>query len=120
MAQSKPVPITAVGEANNRFRQDMLLGNHVHHQLVCTRGISDLGPAVAQEILDLMLRFPDEDFRESFEPWGDRDFIVVQCQGLKVWGKIDCYDLSMEYLSPEPVDDAVTVRVLTLMLPDEY
>jgi hypothetical protein len=73
-----------------------------------------------EEILNLVLAFREEDFRSNFEPWGDRDFIVVAYQGKKIWAKIDAFDLTQTQASSNPLDDAVTTRVLTLMTPDEY
>ena len=120
MSSQHPVPITPTGQANNLFRAEVLQGRPGHHQILSTQGIQALGPQAMQEVLHLVLVFPDESFRESFDPYGDRDFIVVHHQGLKVWAKIDAYDPSMRWMSENPADDEVTVRVLTLMLPDEY
>lgn len=118
--QNDPVPITPVGEANNRFRSEVLQGRPGHHRILSTQGIQELGPVAVQEILYLVLSFREEDFRESSDPHGDRDFVVVQHQGKKVWAKIDTYDLSMKWMSPDPTDDAVTVRVMTLMFSCDY
>ena len=116
----RPIPITPVGLANNRFRQQALLGNPGHHRIMATVGIHALGAEAVQEILHAVLSFKEEDFRESFDPWGDRDMIVIEIDGQKIFGKIDTYDPSMEFMSPDPADDLVTVRVLTVMLPEEY
>jgi hypothetical protein len=120
MPNPRSVPITPVGQANNRFREQVLLGHLGHHRILATRGILALGADALQEILHAVLSFREEDFRESFEPWGDRDFIVLDYLGQKIYAKIDTYDPSLEFQSPDPTDDVVTVRVLTLMLPDEY
>lgn len=120
MSNPHPVPITPVGEANNRFRSEVLKGRPGHHRILSTQGIQALGPAAVQEILYLVLTFKEEDFREEFEPHGDRDFISAIYKGMKVWAKIDVYDLNLAFLSPDPADDEVTVRVLTLLLPSEY
>jgi hypothetical protein len=119
MPQS-PVPITPTGTANNRLRHRVLLGRPGQHRILTTQGIQELGPSAVQEVLHQILAFRDEDFRVRFEPYGDRDFIVIQFQGKKIWAKIDHYDLTMKGLSPDPTDDAVTVRAMTLMRPDEY
>ena len=115
-----PVPITPTGAANNRFRAQALQGNPGHHRILATSGIQALGPQAVQEILYAVLSFKEEEFRESFDPWGDRDIIVVEHQGRRIWGKIDTYDPLCEFMSPDPADDLVTVRVLTVMLPEEY
>lgn len=115
-----PVPITATGIANNRFRQQVLLGNPGHHRVLATTGINALGPEAVQEILHAVLSFKEEDFRESFDPWGDRDLVVVEIGAQKIFGKIDTFDPLLEFMSPDPADDLVTVRVLTVMLPEEY
>ena len=113
----RPIPITPVGLANNRFRQQALLGNPGHHRIMATVGIHALGAEAVQEILHAVLSFKEEDFRESFDPWGDRDMIVIEIDGQKIFAKIDTYDPSMEFMSPDPADDLVTIRVLTVMLP---
>jgi len=120
MLINQPVPINPIGIANNRFREQVLNGNPGHHRLVATQGVHSLGTIAVQEILELVLLFPDSSFRESFEPFGDRDFVIVSYLGIKVWAKIDSFDLNMKFMSENPADDSRTVRVLTLMLPDEY
>lgn len=120
MPSPRPVPITPVGQANNRFRDQALHGNPGHHRILATTGIEALGADAVQEILHAVLAFKEEDFRESFEPWGDRDFISLEHQEQKIYAKIDTYDPSLEFMSPDPADDLVTVRVLTVMLADEY
>lgn len=37
-----------------------------------------------------------------------------------LYWKIDYYDLSLEFHSPDPADPSVTPRVLTTMRVDEY
>ena len=120
MPQSRPVPISDLGRANNRFREQVLQGRPGHHRILSTQGIQALGQVAVQEILYLVLSFKEEDFREEFEPHGDRDFISAIYKGMKVWAKIDTYDTTLEWMSPDPADDAVTVRVLTILLPEDY
>ena len=38
----------------------------------------------------------------------------------RLFWKIDYYDRTMQRASPDPADAAVTERVLTVMLADEY
>lgn len=112
--------ITTLGMVNNRFRAELLRRVQGHHRILATQGVHSMGIQAVEDILNLVLAFKEEDFRSDFEPWGDRDFIVVENQGQKIWAKIDAYDLDQSHSSPNPLDDAVTVRVLTLMLPQEH
>ncbi len=120
MTNQHPVPITPTGEANNKFRAEVLQGRPGRHRILSTQGVQALGSLAVQEILHQVLVFPDDFFRESFDPYGDRDFICIINKGIRVWAKIDTFDPTMEWMSENPADDEVTVHVLTVMLPDEY
>jgi hypothetical protein len=55
------------------------------------------------------------------DPHGERDFgSFVQPDGQKILWKIDYYDKEMENGSEDPSDPSQTVRVLTIMLAEEY
>jgi hypothetical protein len=59
-------------------------------------------------------------FTEDNDPHGEHDFGLVECGDIRCLWKIEYYDREMELMSPDPADAAVTTRVLTLMLADEY
>jgi hypothetical protein len=59
-------------------------------------------------------------FSEDNEPHGERDFGAFEIGGARLFWKIDYYDLDLCMASPNPADPAVTKRVLTLMLAEEY
>lgn len=54
------------------------------------------------------------------DPYGEHDFGSLIVDGNKVFWKIDYYDKGMQYASPDPANLSVTVRVMTIMLADEY
>ena len=45
---------------------------------------------------------------------------VIEVAGERIIWKIDYYDRSQRYLSPDPANPKVTLRVLTVMLAHEY
>jgi uncharacterized protein DUF3768 len=50
----------------------------------------------------------------------EHDFGSFEVEGRTIFFKIDYYDKSMTYHSPDPSDPSVTERVITIMLVDEY
>lgn len=58
-----------------------------------------------------------ETFDADDDPHGERDFGALAIRGERPFWKIDYYDLGLEYGLADP---AITRRVLTLMLAEEY
>ena len=44
---------------------------------------------------------------------------VLSLRGRTVWFRIDYYDPALEWGSEDPTDPTITIRVLTLMLPED-
>lgn len=59
-------------------------------------------------------------FTEENDPHEEHDFGCVEIGGQAVFWKIDYYDPDLKFGSENPADPAVTARVLTLMLAEEY
>src|SRR3546814_20901261 len=50
----------------------------------------------------------------------EHDFASIFLRERKVWMKIDYYDLACDYGSEDPANAAITTRVITILLPDDY
>lgn len=85
---------------------------------VMTPGVQDLGARAMVQAVAAVVAFSD--FSEDNDPHGERDCGAFEIGGQRLFWKIDYYDQSLTLASPEPGDPAVTRRVLTLMLAEEY
>lgn len=61
-----------------------------------------------------------DDFSKSNDPYGEHDFGAIEHEGRQVFWKFDYYDADLLMHSPDASDPAVTCRVLTIMLAEEY
>jgi hypothetical protein len=59
-------------------------------------------------------------FDADNDPYGEHDFGSFTVAGERLFWKFDFYDTDMEMASLDPSDDTITVRVLTIMLAEEY
>lgn len=86
--------------------------------LVLTGGIVALGRERQQLILDAVADY--DRFDPDNDPYGEHDFGTLEAAGERVFFKIDCFDRSGRFASPDSADSSVTCRVLTVMLAGEY
>ncbi len=70
------------------------------------------------QILNAVRNFSS--FDESNDPYGEHDFGSLRMNDQTVFWKFDYYDVDLQIASTDPADPTVTVRVLTIMLADEY
>ena len=107
-------------EQNDAFRTDpALIGERIaRDQLVITRGLAARGNAFIDRAMQAVREFSD--FTEDNDPWGEHDFGAFELDSVPLYWKIDAYDNELEYGSPNPRDPALTRRVLTIMLAEEY
>lgn len=61
-----------------------------------------------------------EAFGPENDPYGEHDCATLTVAGHRVIWKIEGYDRQLRYGSPDPADPAATIRVLTVMLAEEY
>ena len=85
-------------------------------RVVVTQGVAALGDV--GEVFERVCSYAD--FNERIDPHREHDFGSFEFAGQLVFWKIDYYDLDLLMHSPDPSDPAVTTRVLTVMLGQEY
>jgi hypothetical protein len=95
-----------------------VFGESVPCKILMTRGIASLSPE-AQIIIAAKVRNFD-DFTPDNDPYGEHDFGAFTHEGQKIFWKINYYSPDMRHGSEDPSDPAQTVRVLTIMLAEEY
>ncbi len=98
---------------NDAFRKTFTGG-----KAVITPGLAALGPEAVARIIQTVAVF--DDFCHSNDPHQEHDFGCFDADGHRVFFKIDYFDKSLTYHSPDPADPLVTERVITIMLAEEY
>jgi hypothetical protein len=86
--------------------------------LCAAAGVIALGRDALPAILAAVRGFAA--FTADNDPYGEHDFGALTWRGTRLFWKIDCYDRDMRFGSPDPADPAVTTRVLTIMLAEEW
>jgi hypothetical protein len=102
-----------IRDLNDAFRRSFSGG-----KILITPGVQNLEADIASRALQAIQAF--DDFDEGNDPYGTHEFGSVEVERQKVWFKIDTYDQNLEYGSPDPSDPSVTIRVMTILLPEEY
>ena len=98
---------------NDLFRITGLGGRQVF-----TPGIRALGLVAMIELRLQIAKF--DAFTPDNDPYGEHDFGMLDFQGQRVFWKIDYFDDSLTWASPDPADPTLTTRLLTMMLASEY
>jgi hypothetical protein len=110
---------TLIEDSNKVMKlNDLLRTTFQSGKVVLTEGIQALPLHIRGDLLKKVREF--NEFTEENDPYQEHDFGQVSVGEIKVFWKIDYYDLSMKYHSPDKEDPEVTVRVLTIMLTGEY
>jgi uncharacterized protein DUF3768 len=103
----------AIRALNDNLRQNLSQG-----RAVMTPGIAALGPEAVGRIIKTIQVF--DDFCHANDPHQEHDFGSFEADGHTIFFKIDYFDKELTYRSPDPADSAVTERVITIMLAEEY
>lgn len=102
-----------IRELNDRARQSFM-----GCRVVITRGIAELGDTAVHQILAKVRAY--DQFTPDNDPYGEHDFGSFRCGEVQLFWRWDYYDLDYSMHSPDPTDENVTARVLTIMLAEEY
>lgn len=87
-------------------------------RVVVTAGLLARGKTYAALALAAVAAF--DAFDVDNDPHGEHDAAMLDVGGDSLMFKIDYYDLSLTRHSPNSADPAVTERVMTVMLAEEY
>jgi hypothetical protein len=98
---------------NDQLRKNLLSGLSV-----ITPGVAALGLEAVERIVKTIAVF--DDFCHANDPHEEHDFGSFEVEGQTIFFKIDYYDRSLSMHSPDPADPAVTERVITIILAEEY
>ncbi len=102
-----------IRELNDAFRTTLEGG-----RCLFTAGVSDYGIPFSTAALATVKAF--NDFTSDNDPYGEHDFGMFDLGEERLLWKIDYYDHTTRFGSQDPADPALTTRVLTIMLEDEY
>lgn len=108
-----PDKLQRIRELNDVFRSSGRGG-----KIVVTPGIRALGETTIAAIMLEVARF--DAFNEANDPHSEHDFGSFQIGAQTVFWKIDYYDEAMLFGSDDPSDESKTLRVMTVLLAEEY
>ena len=103
----------AIRTLNDELRQNLTTGT-----ALLTAGIAALGAEAVARIVKTIAIY--DDFCHANDPYEEHDFGSFEVDGQTIIFKIDYYDKALAFHSPDPADPAVTERVITIMLAEEY
>jgi hypothetical protein len=102
-----------IAALNDELRQHLLGG-----LAVMTPGVAALGQVIVDRIVKTISVY--DNFCQANDPYEEHDFGSFEADGHSIMFKIDYFDKTLTYHSPDPSDPSVTERVITIMLAEEY
>ena len=102
-----------IRDLNDAFRKSFHGG-----RVMLTEGIAGLESDVQALAVRKVAAFAA--FGEDNDPHGEHDFGSFDLAGRKFFWKMDYYTPDLRGGSEDPADPAITTRVLTIMLVEEY
>jgi hypothetical protein len=104
--------------ARIRALNDQLRQNFAEGIAVMTPGVAALGAEAVERIVKTIAVF--DDFCHANDPHEEHDFWSFEADGQTIYFKIDYFDRELSIHSPDPADPAITQRVITIMLAEDY
>lgn len=98
---------------NDSFRTVQTQG-----KVLLSSGVAALATVDQSSILRAVVLF--DDFTDDNDPYGEHDCAIITVDSYRVLWKIDYYDPTLQYHSEDPADQKKTVRIMTVMFPEEY
>lgn len=106
--------MTDIATLNDNFRKTFTGG-----QVLLSAGIAAMSSEDKANIISLVQNF--NDFNEGNDPYKEHDCASFDYKGNKIFAKIDYYDrFNTHFASENPADISKTLRILTILLAEEY
>ena len=115
MRNKKPATIR---DQNDRFRKG---DRTIPGEIYITRGLMSLleeHNRDPSELVHLVRNY--EKFTPDSDPHGEHDFGAFEYLGYPCFWKLALYDPTLKWVSEDPADPTKTMRVLTILLTEEY
>ena len=109
----KPDRTKKIADLNDAFRTSLAGG-----RIMVTAGVAALGQRTQVEALRAVRTF--NAFTPDNDPYGEHDFGSFNVAGQQFFWKIDYFDPSLSRHTDDATKPAITVRVMTIMLTEEY
>ena len=101
-----------------RRLNDQLRCSQIGGQVMLTAGLVAVFEKDLAAVVELVRAF--DNFTQDNDPYGEHDFGSFEYQAQTIFWKIDYYALDMQHGSEDPANAAITKRVLTILLAEEY
>lgn len=109
---------TAIAAINDVFRKSL---NKQYGQITVTEAVMSLPEKQLRVLIGKIKAYDFEVSDGDNDPYNEHDFGKIEMFGDDFFWKIDYFDReSMKWLSENPADVSITVRVLTIMYASEY
>lgn len=106
--------MTDISTLNDTFRKTFTGG-----QVLLSAGIAAMSSEDKANIVSLVQNF--DNFTPDNDPYGEHDFFSIDYKCNKIFAKIDYYDrFNTHFASENPADISKTLRILTILLAEEY